>query len=854
MSTRVIYLVFITCIAFATQAVAQLQITSHPASYYVNSVLLGPGVVVKNIKFTGDTAAIGEFKNKGNRLSLDHGLVLSTGKVRAAIGPNTTKLAPGDGNNQPGDADLDKLLNKARRTFDAAVLEFDFYPSTNSVSFSYVFASEEYPEFVNKEYNDVFAFFVSGPGVKDTNLAIIPGTSSPVSVNSINALKNSSLYIENPVDDGVSTEVSYNGLTKVLKAELSNLQFCKAYHIKMAIQDVNDLTFDSAIFLQANSFISGTTPLPVVSPYTASGSDILPEGCGTGGFVITKAGFGEETINFELSGEAVLGQDYDLIKGNTTTSITIPANKKSDTLFLKANTDAMDENTETIVLSVLNTNTCLKPTAQLEIYDLEPLVGAIRNPQCDGQTWKLVAYAINGSYNYTCTWYDKNNIKLSDQCDLTVSPQNANENFRVEIKDACTKEVVIKEVTLNPVQPISIAANFLDTLICKGSSVKLEATSSIPNLKYNWSPDMFLDDATSPTPIATPDKSITYTLTITDPQYCASSVDVLVDVFSPNLSQDTLGICRGGKVQLKAKGGTTYSWTPDNDIVNPTIATPIVGPKLSQYYFVNVFNGKLNCFAKDSVYVRVDAPIVAKLGPDLTVCKRSTVRLDAPKAESYEWTPINSVDFPDIQSPLANPFTTTVYRVSLFEGACKANGSIIVTVIDEPNTQFKVDVNPCIKEVELRNESTNTLGAYKWYFGDGDSTKLEDPYRHNYKKAGEYTITLVSNAETPLCSDTLHQKVLMEDIDSSKLFIPNVFTPNGDAANDVFTITGGLSTCLAETMEVYNRWGTPVFSTEDKTKFYWDGTMDGKSAPDGVYYYIVKGKGYYKGGSVTLMR
>lgn len=854
MSTRVFYLVIITCIAFATQAVAQLQITNHPASYYVNSVLLGPGVVVKNIKFTGDTAAIGEFVNKGNKLALDHGLVLSTGKVLSAIGPNATKLAPGDGNNQPGDRDLDKLLTKSRRTFDAVILEFDFFPSTNSISFSYVFASEEYPEFVNKDYNDVFAFFVSGPGVTDTNLAIVPGTASPVSVNSINATKNASLYIENPVDAGVTTEVSYNGFTKVLKAELSNLQFCKAYHIKMAIQDVNDLTFDSAIFLKANSFVSGTAALPVVSPYTKNGSDIVAEGCGSGGFVITKAGSGQETINFELSGDAVLGQDYDLLSGNTTTSITIPANKKSDTVFFKASADALSENIETISLSVLNTNTCLKPTAQVQIFDLEPIVANIRKPQCEGTAWKLIAYAINGSYNYTCAWYDKNNNKLSDQCDLTVNPTNANESFRVEIKDACTGEIVKKEATLSPVQAISIGADFVDTLICKGSAVKLKTSASQSDLIYSWSPTIFLDDPTSATPIATPDRSITYTLTIANPNYCAPPLDVLVDVFSANLSQDTMGICKGAKVQLKAKGGSTYNWMPTNDITNPTIANPIVNPRSSQYYRVKVFNQQLNCSATDSVYVKVDVPIIPTMGPDLTVCKRSTVKLQAPPAEFYEWTPINSLDFPDSPTPLANPFVTTLYKVSLFNGACKVNGSITVNVINEPNTDFTLNVNPCIKEVELSNKSTNTLGAYKWYFGDGDSTKLEDPYRHTYKKAGDYTITLVSNAETPLCSDTLRQKVQMEDIDSSKLFIPNVFTPNGDALNDVFTITGGLSTCLAEAMDVYNRWGTAIFSTEDKTKFYWDGTIEGKPAPDGVYYYIIKGKGYYKGGSVTLMR
>lgn len=147
--------------------------TTQTPAQLVQSVLLGNGLTVSNIKFNGSAASaatvrdqVGKFTN-GNttNIGLNSGIVLATGKATVAMGANNA-----GGASQasafplsPGDSDLDLLTSG---TIDnKSILEFDFVPTGQNLSFNFVFASEEYLEFVNTTHNDVFGFFISGPGI-----------------------------------------------------------------------------------------------------------------------------------------------------------------------------------------------------------------------------------------------------------------------------------------------------------------------------------------------------------------------------------------------------------------------------------------------------------------------------------------------------------------------------------------------------------------------------------------------------------------------------------------------------------------------------------------------------------------
>ncbi len=232
--------------------------------------ILGPGITYSNVQYQGSPLAAGTFSSGDGIIGFEGGIVLGTGSAKSVIGPNksdttTTNL------HQSGDAELNLLANGTR---DACILEFDFVPAYEQLTFQYVFSSEEYNEFANSPFNDVFAFFLNG-----SNVAIMPGTNIPVSINTINGgkpygtnAKNSQFYRNNDLDDPgpatINTEM--DGLTVVLSVQ-SRVKKGQVNHIKLAIADVGDASLDSNVFIRAGSFTSiGSADLKIANAATAA--------------------------------------------------------------------------------------------------------------------------------------------------------------------------------------------------------------------------------------------------------------------------------------------------------------------------------------------------------------------------------------------------------------------------------------------------------------------------------------------------------------------------------------------------------------------------------------------------------
>ena len=229
--------------------------------------LVGTGVTVSNAQFTGANIAGGTFSGGGTGagaiIGFEQGAVLSSGAIANVVGPNNADNAT-TSNGQPGDASLNALLPVGQSTNDAASLTFDFVPDASSVTFRYVFSSEEYNEFVGEGFNDVFAFFVNG-----TNCATVGG--QPVSVDTINGgnpfgtnPSNASLYRNNDPDDpGPPTiDTQMDGLTTVLTCA-APVTANQTNTMKLAIADVGDFSYDSAVFIEAGSL---TTEPPTDVP------------------------------------------------------------------------------------------------------------------------------------------------------------------------------------------------------------------------------------------------------------------------------------------------------------------------------------------------------------------------------------------------------------------------------------------------------------------------------------------------------------------------------------------------------------------------------------------------------------
>lgn len=242
--------------AVAGAAIATTDVNSGATPDSMAQTLVGAGISVSNVTFTGDGSAGGTFSGAEGVLGIPGGVVLSSGRVADTAGPNNSASA-GSNLGQPGDADLNGLVG-GDSTQDAAVLAFDFVPSSGQVFFEYVFGSEEYNSFVGSSFNDVFGFFVNGQ-----NCAVV-GSGDPVSVNTINSGANAGLYLNNDFGDGSATgrepgpaprNTQLDGLTRVLTCA-ATVTANTTNRMKLAIADNGDGSFDSAVFIRGASLTS----------------------------------------------------------------------------------------------------------------------------------------------------------------------------------------------------------------------------------------------------------------------------------------------------------------------------------------------------------------------------------------------------------------------------------------------------------------------------------------------------------------------------------------------------------------------------------------------------------------------
>lgn len=223
--------------------------------------LVGTGVTISNVQCNvpDSLRAVGAFSGGTALFGVDNGLLMTTGSVDNAIGPNKTTFTSQD-NGMDGYLPMDTL------GFDATIIDFDLVSSTNLMTFKYVFASEEYNEYVGSVFNDQFSFFITGPGYSTpTNIALIPGSTTPVAINNVNLGLNAVHYINNDTLDGLIpadinrfSQFEYDGLTRVLTTTSLNLIPGATYHLKLVIQDVGDHVYDSGVFIEGGSITSDT--------------------------------------------------------------------------------------------------------------------------------------------------------------------------------------------------------------------------------------------------------------------------------------------------------------------------------------------------------------------------------------------------------------------------------------------------------------------------------------------------------------------------------------------------------------------------------------------------------------------
>lgn len=444
-------------IFFSGLATTQAQLTVNTGltiQDLVQNVLLGPGITVSNIQYSGDPGTIGAFSTGATptNLGLTSGIIMSSGLVNGtpAIGSSVVNFASTD-NNSGTDADLQALT--ANTVEDAAILQFDFVPTSDTMRFSYVFASEEYPEFVNQSVNDVFGFFISGANpaggnFTNVNLALIPGTTSAVSIDNINGGSYPQFYIDNEGINGNS--IVYDGFTTVFTA-WSLVVPCTQYHIKMAICDAGDGIYDSGVFLMANSFTS--TSAVTLQSFGSTSDSLMVEGCGNGDFLFVRHSniANVDTIQLLIGGSATNGVDYVDVatNGPVQNFIIFPAGE--DTIILSINPvqDGINESLESITLGIPQVQSCTEDTIKAKIYiiNVEPLVvttaGDTTICSQTGESATISCSHTGGYGPFSYLW----SPGMQNTTSVTVAPEQLT-TYTIEVTDSCGTKTVGQNITV----------------------------------------------------------------------------------------------------------------------------------------------------------------------------------------------------------------------------------------------------------------------------------------------------------------------------------------------------------------------------------------------------------------------
>jgi len=764
-------------------------ITVTPASglspdYFLNHFFAGEGVTLHDCKFNWSPSNIngtqvGTFANTNSNFPIASGILLTTGNINVAPGPNDEDGAHSSIgiSSTTLDADLQALLSSQDQSITTtSVLEFSFHSGNNEhpvVSFNYVFASEEFPEYVCANVNDVFGFFLEGPDPWDCdgnpvkyNIAKIPGSNLPISINSVNPgvvgsygqavnctpAQNGSLdwnrFYRSSLN-GSSSPIQFDGYTVIrpnyqqggvdtpmaddisMTAE-ALICPCREYKMKISIANVNDQSHDSGVFLEQGSFK-------------------LPK------FLTVTDSISPSEMDHSISPDII------------------------DTVIQNCS------------------------TADIQMHYGEPL----------GSNMTVVLISDGGTANQT----DFNVLRFRDNGDIDT------------IRNGDSFLFLEGDTLLNLRMEVADSAIFAPN---EAKTVQLVLKSILcPQFRY-LDPNRPLEERA---------------------QYDTLNY-VIVGNKRFTLTSDSVFYCdRCTHVAIQMKGGTEplrYNWTPDTSLATPHAKESNCNITESTTFQVTV-SDRWGCLVDTCYHTALitSTPVLEghyHISPNV-ICVPEEVQFKstATPASTHRWI-IYSNNMRDTIYGNDQTYTFTApghYSIDYmaYEAlACAANVSLVnyINAGLKPTALFSFD--PMEAEVGdtvyFTNESSGLDVHYNWSFGDGSNNTEENPI-HVYYSENNYNVILTVSDDAG-CSDMYTLPVPV--VDNHVLYVPNSFTPNKDELNDVFL---PVVACVDPTryyLVVYDRNGSIVFATNN-TEMGWDGTINGKECPSGVYTYFIS---YYR--------
>jgi gliding motility-associated-like protein len=399
-----------------------------------------------------------------------------------------------------------------------------------------------------------------------------------------------------------------------------------------------------------------------------------------------------------------------------------------------------------------------------------------------------------------------------------------------------------------------------DTLICFGDQATLVPQSNFSNVTYAWLAQNSSSPTVSPTLNVSPQQDVSYAVTAVDNFLCSHTENMTITV-APlpvmTLSANQTTLCAYDTLQLSATGATSLNWSGPIAFNGNAANQQLVNPQTGAYQVLGTT--QYGCQDSTSLSVTVNPAPQLGLTPDQGICPGFSAQIEVTGALTYAWNISQLTGASNVVTPLA---TTTYVVVGANQFNCIDSAQTTVTVYPQPSASFSA--SPLIltnddPTVTFTSSAQNATVS-TWDFGDGttlESSQNQFDYTYPFVEDQTYTVTLsVVSAE----GCTAEGQVQIQIKGGIIYYIPNTFTPDGDALNNLFTpvFTSGFDPKSFH-MTIFNRWGEPVFESYDPNGG-WDGKIDIFDAPEGTYTYHIDFKTVnneeilYVSGHVLLLR
>jgi len=556
----------------------------------VQDVLVGFGIQAFNVTYNGSAAnaqnvspSVFQFNYTGTNFPLQAGVLMQTQNAPSVL----------------NDADL--LSLSGQPVTNGVIIEFDFIPTGDTLSFRYHFASSEYTSYTCSNFNDVFGFFISGPGITGpftnnaVNLAVVPGTNIPVAINTVNSgsagfnnpatcaaadpnWQANSIYFTtsyNPLFTASTQIVDFNGATITLAAN-TDLVCNQVYHIKLAIANAVDQALDSGVFLEAGSFASDAVAVTVA---TVSGDTTIVEGCTDANFIFTRPSTDTADtllINYTITGDAVEGTDFNFLPD---TIIFLPG-EDSVIINLIPTQDGVTEGFESVIITVELINPCNDTIfSQGTIFIGEgPIINILENDPlvlCATDSIPLFASASGGYAPYLYEWTDIGGAPAGTGDTIYGSiSQNGSISYLVTATDQCNFSN-IDTVTITMNQTLAIDTMGTVPSSCQPTGVVwglAMGTTGIP--AYNWTGPGANNTNFINASVWEDIPSGWYYFTVTD-LVCSVNDSVFVELLQPPVASFTVSSLSGCSpldvtITNTSQNGTNYLWDLGDGTTNTT--------------------------------------------------------------------------------------------------------------------------------------------------------------------------------------------------------------------------------------------------------------------------------------------